>query len=1040
MRHFILSVATVLLALFAFSQPASYYVNDNSTLSDVFTTAPGNNSNPGTASAPFASINHAISVAQNGDIIYVDAGIYEEHIVVNKSITLRGAQFGNAPGNSLNRGGESVVMPSTSNSLQGIGIAVNAIDVVIDGFLLDGDNPSLTGGISINGTDANAGLGLNNQQFVVDGMVVKNNIIKNFVRYGIFLQRNTPAGALTENIQILNNHVDNISSASNNGRGIAFFANAHGSIKNNFITRSATGIVYANHTVASTLPVTVENNTVESYLAGVHFQALSASSSSVVVSGNSIVNANQATWSSPGSNPTANGTGLLVLGLNGSGDMILSNNNITGKREGFNISDITVPNGVQFTGGGVYNSTVIGGFVITGKSAVSFSNFTFDNNPVGLDASASEAPVLSLSFSNTTFNGGTTGIRFYGNALSLPGNALTGVSFNNQSGAHLYQTYNAFQGQVIDASAAIFNGQAAGTMTSAQLLALEDKVDHAMDYNDVGYFKFKPTELFVTANSFKSNLPLVFGTPTTAPDINRAVALAGAGNTIHIGAGTFENEIKINKALTLKGQGRDLTTINGPASLSTPEGFGEKAIIHSTQGAGWISIQSLAVTGGASNEQHSILIQGPGEVKNCELKFVNNGIYFRDPGTVTGLAVANGNYMHDLGFVGINFAGSAMIATMFNNTIDMAGSLYGMGVISGTDMGPNAEFSASNNIVRNFNGWGIYANANTTSISFNSITGTGYLLNTFMPGPVNATCNWFGTTDANVIQNQMAGNFNYSPWLVSGVDTDLSIEGFQPPGNVCTGRQNKFYVNDASQSGDVFTSAIGNDANKGLASQPFATISKAFNTAFSGDTIFVDAGTYIPGDVFISKSLTILGPNYLTSPNNPANRLQVNPARNAEATINGSSISVGAAGLTIKGFSFIPGAKIQISQLSTAPDFDNLLVENNRFVSTASQAMINVSGRGITPLATSNYQILNNRFERANTGNGTDIFLNYLSSAKLIGNVHTVASPAFARLQSSITLGSTGKVDSVIIQDNIFDRANGAFNSSRLGLLSANSK
>ncbi len=68
-----------------------------------------------------------------------------------------------------------------------------------------------------------------------------------------------------------------------------------------------------------------------------------------------------------------------------------------------------------------------------------------------------------------------------------------------------------------------------------------------------------------------------------------------------------------------------------------------------------------------------------------------------------------------------------------------------------------------------------------------------------------------------------------------------------------------WFVNDASQTGDVYTTAVGNNANSGTASAPFATISFAIGVAAAGDTINVDAGSYASGDIFITKRLVIRG-------------------------------------------------------------------------------------------------------------------------------------------------------------------------------------
>src|SRR5690348_15745951 len=91
----------------------AFYVNDNSTTGDVYTSAIGNDANPGTSSSPFATIQHAISVASDGDIIYVDAGTYVEDITVNKQLDFRGANYQINP-NSSTRNNESELQPATS--------------------------------------------------------------------------------------------------------------------------------------------------------------------------------------------------------------------------------------------------------------------------------------------------------------------------------------------------------------------------------------------------------------------------------------------------------------------------------------------------------------------------------------------------------------------------------------------------------------------------------------------------------------------------------------------------------------------------------------------------------------------------------------------------------------------------------------------------------------------------------------------------------------------------------------------------------------
>ncbi|MFZ1784510.1 MAG: hypothetical protein WAU23_04860, partial [Ferruginibacter sp.] len=82
-------------------------------------------------SGSYATITAAIAAASAGDIIQVPAGIYNENPDINKTLTLRGAQWGNC---ALSRtGAESVI--SCPN-----GIGVNASNVTIDGFTIQDQN------------------------------------------------------------------------------------------------------------------------------------------------------------------------------------------------------------------------------------------------------------------------------------------------------------------------------------------------------------------------------------------------------------------------------------------------------------------------------------------------------------------------------------------------------------------------------------------------------------------------------------------------------------------------------------------------------------------------------------------------------------------------------------------------------------------------------------------------------------------------------------------------------------------------------------
>ena len=85
------------------------------------------------------------------------------------------------------------------------------------------------------------------------------------------------------------------------------------------------------------------------------------------------------------------------------------------------------------------------------------------------------------------------------------------------------------------------------------------------------------------------------------------------------------------------------------------------------------------------------------------------------------------------------------------------------------------------------------------------------------------------------------GNTRADPSHVAG-----SVQGTiqRIPGRA---RRHAFYVNDGSQAGDQYTTAVGNDANSGKdPADPMASLgalTRAYKLA-GGDTVYVDTGNY----------------------------------------------------------------------------------------------------------------------------------------------------------------------------------------------------
>ena len=104
------------------------YVNDAVTAGDVFTSAPGSDSNTGSAAAPFATPTYAVGQASEGDVICVDTGAYSGNITIDRSLTLAGVRHGVS---GCGRTGDESIIKGQ------VRVTASASDVTLDGLQLE---------------------------------------------------------------------------------------------------------------------------------------------------------------------------------------------------------------------------------------------------------------------------------------------------------------------------------------------------------------------------------------------------------------------------------------------------------------------------------------------------------------------------------------------------------------------------------------------------------------------------------------------------------------------------------------------------------------------------------------------------------------------------------------------------------------------------------------------------------------------------------------------------------------------------------------
>lgn len=287
--------------------PTVWYVNDNSTTGDVYTTSTGDNANNGSASAPFATIAYAITQASAGDIIRVDAGTYTENVNVNKRVILVGAGIdqtivtaatGSVPTITVSASGSSVedrlvirdmkVTGATGLINPGSGILVQSVSAQSN-LTIESVDASFNGGpgIAFNGTPS------------ISDVVIKKSNLSNNANAGIRIASAVASfnGLLVDSCTI------------NNNASIAFSYNPDGNVSNTGTNFTISNTTFNNN---STAGVTNAHD-----LALFTFRGNATLSNVTVTSGN-------------GSTQNSNSYGISIDGGSGNGPLgTVSLNNVT---------------------------------------------------------------------------------------------------------------------------------------------------------------------------------------------------------------------------------------------------------------------------------------------------------------------------------------------------------------------------------------------------------------------------------------------------------------------------------------------------------------------------------------------------------------------------------------------------------------------------------------------------------------------------------------------------------------------------------------
>ncbi len=814
----------------------SYYVNDNSIIGDVYTTAIGNNVNPGTAALPFLTINYAVSIANPDDTIYVDAGLYVEQVLINKSLTVIGADSGGTSASTIKAPATLTLVPNANAAdhapviyVSGPTTDVNISKVCVDG---DGRGGKIYGVyyFEASGTFTNSritkvrdatfsGVQTGNAFFanhtfdvsVAQSVTVSYNVIDDFQKTGILINELNTQGIVTNNIVIGQNtqHV-------NGQNGIQFGYGAYGTITGNTISNS----LYNGPAVDAASGI---------LLAGVGVNQLNVATGNTTTVGGAGSLAN-----------TMNGceTGLLVdaggFGYNSNQGVIYDVNNFNNNY--IHVSESapnTVPSALNVYDKRVDNTALTN--IVYGRIMRAVDGATTGHT---LNVSAGTFPENVTLTKTLTMNGAKVGVDARGRVVGSPNPATESV-VSPVSGAAL-ELMTGSSSTVIDGFSML--GVVLGTQgviqtqsPTAQTSFTQIKNNFVKNTGAQGaamWFNRGITDVTI------SNNEIVGGTTSSSTQnifLNNQ-SFAGMhflNNNVLGSGGTYGIFVDGNRNVGTSATPRD-PLFQGNLFQGLVAGMN----------GGVRSLDNAQFLENTFNNNSQLGFQGgPRKSNFARNTFTNNGLY--------GISLTG-------------FNGSP--AQFADTTRGSSKTTIQNNFFSGNATAPGAF----GDVLLSNEANGMQA---SNTITNNSLTSTIAIYNNEPGGGtdvIKAECNWFGTTSAATITtkvfNTPGGIVDFIPFLNNGTDNDGGTPGFQPVPSSCV-TLTSWYVNDNSTSGDHYTTALGNDGNPGTSNSPFATMNHAVAVSADGDTIFVDAGTFVENVVVNKYNLSIRGSNYGINPN-----------------------------------------------------------------------------------------------------------------------------------------------------------------------------